>query len=157
MSPAKKKTPAADMAPPPPRPPGHGVEDPALAEPTAPVAPPPPKPSQQGPATVTPTGAPTGAPPEAMAQQGEYLTTAQGARLRTTDHALKAGRRGPVLLQDHHLREKITHFDHERIPERVVHARGTAAVVGKLAALLAEHRVWHRFGPVDEESDAARR
>ena len=66
MSPAKKKTPAADMAPPPPRPPGPGVEDPALAEPTAPVAPPPPKPSQQGPATVTPTGAPTGAPPEAM-------------------------------------------------------------------------------------------
>ena len=52
MSPAKKKTPAADMAPPPPRPPGPGVEDPALAEPTAPVAPPPPKPSQQGPATV---------------------------------------------------------------------------------------------------------
>ena len=127
MSPAKKKTPAADMAPPPPRPPGPGVEDPALAEPTAPVAPPPPKPSQQGPATVTPTGAPTGAPPEAMAPHGEYLTTAQGARLRTTDHALKAGRRGPVLLQDHHLREKITHFDHERIPERVVHARGTGA------------------------------
>ena len=127
MSPAKKKTPAADMAPPPPRPPGPGVEDPSLDEPTAPVAPPPPKASQQGPATVTPTGAPTGAPPEAMAQQGEYLTTAQGARLRTTDHALKAGRRGPVLLQDHHLREKITHFDHERIPERVVHARGTGA------------------------------
>ena len=43
MSPAKKKTPAADMAPPPPRPPGPGVEDPALDEPTAPVAPPPPK------------------------------------------------------------------------------------------------------------------
>jgi len=76
---------------------------------------------------VTPTGAPTGAPPEAVAQQGEYLTTAQGVRLRTTDHALKAGSRGPVLLQDHHLREKITHFDHERIPERVVHARGTGA------------------------------
>nr|WP_269451810.1 catalase [Tessaracoccus coleopterorum] len=38
---------------------------------------------------------------------------------------MKAGPRGPVLLQDHHLREKITHFDHERIPERVVHARGT--------------------------------
>ena len=44
-----------------------------------------------------------------------------------TDHSLKAGPRGPVLLQDHHLREKITHFDHERIPERVVHARGAAA------------------------------
>jgi len=48
-------------------------------------------------------------------------------RLRDTDHSLKAGPRGPVLLQDHHLREKIMHFDHERIPERVVHARGAAA------------------------------
>ncbi|MER2222611.1 MAG: catalase, partial [Rhodococcus sp. (in: high G+C Gram-positive bacteria)] len=42
-------------------------------------------------------------------------------------HSLTAGERGPTLLQDHHLREKITHFDHERIPERVVHARGAAA------------------------------
>ncbi len=106
---------------------GPGVDSPALKEPTGPVSPPPPKPSQQGPATVSPTGAPTGASPESMAQQGEYLTTPQGARLRTTDHALKAGPRGPVLLQDHHLREKITHFDHERIPERVVHARGAGA------------------------------
>ncbi len=48
-------------------------------------------------------------------------------RLRDTDHSLKAGERGPTLLQDHHLREKITHFDHERIPERVVHARGAGA------------------------------
>ena len=59
--------------------------------------------------------------------QGESLTTSQGTRLRDTDHSLKAGPRGPVLLQDHHLREKITHFDHERIPERVVHARGAGA------------------------------
>ena len=64
---------------------------------------------------------------EAVAQQGPYLTTAQGARLRDTDHSLKAGSAGPTLLQDHHLREKITHFDHERIPERVVHARGAGA------------------------------
>ena len=106
---------------------GPGVDSPAVDEPTAPVQPPPPKPSQQGPETRTPTGAATGAPPEAVAQQGEYLTTSQGARLRSTDHALKAGPRGPVLLQDHHLREKITHFDHERIPERVVHARGSGA------------------------------
>ncbi len=63
----------------------------------------------------------------ASAQQGDRLTTAQGLRLGDTDHSLKAGPRGPVLLQDHHLREKITHFDHERIPERVVHARGAAA------------------------------
>jgi catalase len=60
-------------------------------------------------------------------QPGEFLTTAQGLRLPDTDHSLKAGERGPTLLEDFHLREKITHFDHERIPERVVHARGAAA------------------------------
>ncbi|MFD7027892.1 catalase [Streptomyces sp. NPDC059917] len=70
---------------------------------------------------------PTGTDRTRTAQGGAYLTTAQGARLPDTDHSLKAGARGPVLLQDHHLREKITHFDHERIPERVVHARGAAA------------------------------
>jgi catalase len=42
-------------------------------------------------------------------------------------NSLKAGVRGPTLLEDFILREKITHFDHERIPERVVHARGAAA------------------------------
>jgi catalase len=61
------------------------------------------------------------------AQSGEFLTTAQGLRLPDTDHSLKAGARGPTLLEDFHLREKITHFDHERIPERVVHARGAGA------------------------------
>jgi catalase len=60
-------------------------------------------------------------------QAGQYLTTAGGVRLPDTDHSLKAGERGPTLLEDFHLREKITHFDHERIPERVVHARGAAA------------------------------
>jgi catalase len=60
-------------------------------------------------------------------ESGEFLTTAQGLRLPDTDHSLKAGDRGPTLLEDFHLREKITHFDHERIPERVVHARGAAA------------------------------
>ena len=60
-------------------------------------------------------------------QHGGRLTTSTGARLADTDHSLKAGPRGPILLADHHLREKITHFDHERIPERVVHARGAAA------------------------------
>jgi catalase len=65
--------------------------------------------------------------PQAPAQAGDYLTTAQGVRLPDTDHSLKAGFRGPTLLEDFHLREKITHFDHERIPERVVHARGAAA------------------------------
>ena len=55
------------------------------------------------------------------------LTTDQGLKLTNTDDSLKAGQRGPTLLEDFHLREKITHFDHERIPERVVHARGFGA------------------------------
>lgn len=61
------------------------------------------------------------------AQDSDFLTTAQGQRLAQTDDSLKVGGRGPTLMDDFHLREKITHFDHERIPERVVHARGTAA------------------------------
>ncbi|WP_194814800.1 catalase [Nocardia sp. XZ_19_385] len=98
-----------------------------VQEPTKPRKPLPPKPDQTGPETVTPTGKSTGLPQDAVAQQGAFLTTAQGARPSDTDHSLKAGPRGPILLQDHHLREKITHFDHERIPERAVHARGAAA------------------------------
>ncbi|MFC6160515.1 catalase [Kribbella jiaozuonensis] len=64
---------------------------------------------------------------EGKLQTSSLLTTAQGVRLADTDHSLKAGPRGPSLMDDFHLREKITHFDHERIPERVVHARGAAA------------------------------
>ena len=55
------------------------------------------------------------------------LTTNQGVPVNDDQNSLKAGARGPSLLEDFHLREKITHFDHERIPERVVHARGSAA------------------------------
>ncbi|HVV09263.1 catalase [Amycolatopsis sp.] len=55
------------------------------------------------------------------------LTTQQGVRVDHTDDSLTAGSRGPTLLEDFHAREKITHFDHERIPERVVHARGAGA------------------------------
>lgn len=104
-----------------------GTGDTSLEEPTTPREPLPPKPDQGAPERVSPTGAPTDAPMSSMAQQGEYLTTAHGARLTNSDQSLKAGPRGPVLLQDHHFREKISHFDHERIPERVVHARGTGA------------------------------
>jgi catalase len=57
----------------------------------------------------------------------ERLTTDQGVRVSHTDDSLKAGERGPTLLEDFHFREKLTHFDHERIPERVVHARGSGA------------------------------
>jgi catalase len=58
---------------------------------------------------------------------GQYLTTNQGVRVNHTDDSLKAGSRGPTLMEDFHFREKMTHFDHERIPERVVHARGSGA------------------------------
>src|SRR6201994_340108 len=87
------------------------------------------QPDQSAPKPTSPTGADRGKvkPVDPRAQQGSYLTTAQGLRLPDTDHSLKAGERGPTLLEDFHLREKITHFDHERIPERVVHARGAAA------------------------------
>jgi catalase len=57
----------------------------------------------------------------------QYLTTNTGVRINDDQNTLKAGPRGPSLLEDFHLREKITHFDHERIPERVVHARGASA------------------------------
>ncbi|MBV9897058.1 MAG: catalase [Chloroflexi bacterium] len=59
--------------------------------------------------------------------EDELLTTNQGVRIPHTDDSLKAGERGPTLMEDFHFREKITHFDHERIPERVVHARGSGA------------------------------
>jgi catalase len=55
------------------------------------------------------------------------LTTNQGVPLADNQNSLRAFERGPTLLEDFILREKITHFDHERIPERIVHARGTAA------------------------------
>ncbi|HEV8501575.1 MAG TPA: catalase, partial [Casimicrobiaceae bacterium] len=58
---------------------------------------------------------------------GQHMTTDQGTPIADNQNSLKAGLRGPVLLEDFILREKITHFDHERIPERVVHARGSAA------------------------------
>ena len=58
---------------------------------------------------------------------GRALTTNQGVTVADNQNSLKAGLRGPTLLEDFILREKITHFDHERIPERVVHARGSGA------------------------------
>jgi catalase len=63
----------------------------------------------------------------AEAAEEQFLTTDQGLRINDDQNSLKVGARGPSLLEDFILREKITHFDHERIPERVVHARGAAA------------------------------
>ena len=125
-------SPAGDTAPGTP-----GGITPGVEQPEGAVNPPQDTEAQQAPAPVTPTGCPfhvgaaagadAGANPDPRAQQGEYLTTAQGARLSETSKSLRAGERGPLLMQDHHFREKITHFDHERIPERVVHARGVGA------------------------------
>jgi catalase len=58
---------------------------------------------------------------------GQRLTTNQGVPVGDNQNSLKAGLRGATLMEDFILREKITHFDHERIPERIVHARGSAA------------------------------
>lgn len=57
----------------------------------------------------------------------QALTTNHGVPISDNQNSLKAGIRGPTLLEDFVLREKITHFDHERIPERIVHARGSGA------------------------------
>ena len=65
--------------------------------------------------------------PNVEESAGEFLSTNQGIRVNDNQNSLKAGDRGPTLIEDFIFREKMTHFDHERIPERVVHARGTAA------------------------------
>ncbi|QGU05244.1 catalase [Corynebacterium comes] len=128
---SKKRQPSKTRSEQPVIPGAPAPRPPSLEEPTTPAAPLPPKDDQLPPANVTATGCPfqpgADADPNPRAQQGEYLTTSTGQRVPETDKSLKAGPRGPVLLQDHHLREKITHFDHERIPERVVHARGAGA------------------------------
>ncbi|MDP9823969.1 catalase [Nocardioides massiliensis] len=116
---------------------------PTLAEPTEPREPLPPKGDQAAPAGRSATGGEVG-PADARHQQGAFLTTATGTRVSNTDRSLKAGERGPTLLQDHHLREKITHFDHERIPERVVHARGAGA-----------HGVFVGYGTAETVTSAA--
>lgn len=65
--------------------------------------------------------------PDKEAGANELMTTDQGLRINDDTNSLKAGERGATLLEDFILREKITHFDHERIPERIVHARGSGA------------------------------
>ncbi|KAJ3323908.1 hypothetical protein HDU93_002876, partial [Gonapodya sp. JEL0774] len=65
--------------------------------------------------------------PSARDALGSKFTTDFGVPLPTTDDSLKAGNRGPTLLEDFHHQEKQQHFNRERIPERVVHARGTGA------------------------------
>jgi catalase len=62
-----------------------------------------------------------------MEEQKKRYTTAFGIPVAEDQNSLTAGERGPVLIQDMHLLEKLAHFDHERIPERVVHAKGAGA------------------------------
>ena len=78
--------------------------------------------------TVTGLGAGNGGEMHQTApSSGQLLTTNQGGPIADNQNSLKSGPRGPTLLEDFVLREKITHFDHERIPERIVHARGSGA------------------------------
>ncbi|NCI49525.1 catalase [Sediminibacterium roseum] len=65
--------------------------------------------------------------PDRESPADQFMTTNQGVKVNDDNNSLKAGERGSTLLEDFILREKITHFDHERIPERIVHARGSAA------------------------------
>jgi catalase len=81
------------------------------------------------------------------------LTTNQGVPVADNQNSLKAGLRGPTLLEDFILREKITHFDHERIPERIVHARGSAAHgVFQCTRALAEFTKASVFAEVGKET-----
>ncbi|HTE02495.1 MAG TPA: catalase, partial [Mucilaginibacter sp.] len=79
--------------------------------------------------TTTPTPDPKSADlaPDRETGNGQFLNTNQGLEINDDTNSLKAGERGATLLEDFILREKITHFDHERIPERIVHARGSGA------------------------------
>jgi catalase len=82
------------------------------------------------------------------------MTTNQGVPVSDNQHSLKAGLRGPALLKDFVLREKITHFDHERIPERIVHAaRQRRARL--LRMLCAAHRDHARGAVPGEGKDHA--
>jgi catalase len=83
--------------------------------------------SKSGPATLQPQSLDGSLASKRVNSAGQVLTTNQGVPISSNQDSLKAGLRGPTLLEDFVLREKITHFDHERIPERIVHARGSAA------------------------------
>jgi catalase len=81
--------------------------------------------------------------PNKESAEEQFLTTNQGLRINDNNNSLKAGERGSTLLEDFILREKITHFDHERIPERIVHARGSGA-----------HGIFQLYEPIPQFSKA---
>lgn len=76
--------------------------------------------------------------------EGHDLRTNNGVRIADNHNSLKAGERGPTLMEDFIFREKMNHFDHERIPERIVHARGAAA-----------HGVFEAYPEAEQYSKAA--
>jgi catalase len=78
-------------------------------------------------------------PPGGPHDAETHLTTNQGIRVADNQNSLRSGERGPTLLEDFVLREKIFHFDHERIPERIVHARGSGA-----------HGYFENYGPLPD-------
>jgi catalase len=82
---------------------------------------------KSGPAALEPVALDGGLGRVRVNSTNQHLTTNQGVPIADNQSSLKAGLRGPTLLEDFILREKITHFDHERIPERIVHARGSGA------------------------------
>ncbi|MDB6132083.1 MAG: catalase [Verrucomicrobiales bacterium] len=82
---------------------------------------------EKGKTSVPSTTTPSGEPHQTTKDSEKTITTNHGVPISDDQNSLKAGVRGPTLLEDFILREKISHFDHERIPERVVHARGTGA------------------------------
>ncbi len=88
-----------------------------------------------------------------LRNEEKAMTTDQGLKINDDQNSLKAGQRGPSLLEDFILREKITHFDHERIPERIVHARGSGAHgVFKLHTSLSQYTKAKIFTEVGKET-----
>ncbi len=85
------------------------------------------KPNAPKPAKSKPAPTKTAELHQTVEKLGDSLTTNHGIPISDNQNSLKAGARGPTLIEDFVLREKITHFDHERIPERIVHARGSGA------------------------------
>jgi catalase len=103
------------------------------------------RPASSAPKAASPTGARgSGGETHQTATRGRRLTTNQGTPVADNQNSLRDGRRGPTLLEDFIFREKITHFDHERIPERIVHARGSGA-----------HGYFQAYRPVPHLSRAA--
>src|SRR5690606_33644712 len=83
---------------------------------------------------------------------GQKMNTDQGTGINDDHNSLRAGERGATLMEDFILREKITHFDHERIPERVVHARGSGAHgIFELHTSLSEYTSAGIFTEINKE------